>query len=384
MLHVAGTNGKGSTVATLDALLRARGLRVGRYTSPHLVDFRERIVVDDRPITEDEVVAFVRAHTTNAESIGSTFFEFTTAMAFDHFARGGADVVVAETGLGGRLDSTNVVQPLVSAVTSIGLDHTELLGDTLDAIAREKAGVFKAGRPAVVGERDATIRRTLAALAAAAGAAPVRVIADETTLSDVAVTPDGTRFTIDGALGRRALATPLLGRFQASNTLVALTMLDAAGDAWRLPLDDAARALGTVRLPGRFQRVGRWVFDVAHNHDGARVLADTLRTVSLPRPLSALVAVLADKDWAGILAELAPVVDHLVLTTAPTAPPNRVWDPVEAQRFAASRGWSAEVVTDFDAALARVAQDAGTTLVAGSFHTVGDAMARLQVDPLAR
>jgi dihydrofolate synthase/folylpolyglutamate synthase len=383
VLHVAGTNGKGSTVATLDALLRARGLRVARYTSPHLVDFRERIVVAGRAITEDEVVAFVHARTAAAERIGATFFEFTTAMAFDHFARAGADVVVAETGLGGRLDSTNVVEPLVAAVTSIGLDHTELLGDTLEAIAREKAGIYKAGRPAVVGEPDAAVRRTLASLAEGAGAAPVRVVADETTLGDIEVTPEGTSFDVAGALGNGRLTTPLLGRFQAANAAVALTMLDAAGAPWQAPLEATREALRAVRLPGRFQRVGRWVFDVAHNPDGARVLAETLRAVALPRPLTALVAVLADKDWAGILGALADVVDHFVLTTAPTAPPNRIWDPTAALGVARERGWPAELVADFDAALTRASAAAGTTLVAGSFHTVGDAMVRLQVDPLA-
>jgi len=328
-------------------------------------------------------VAFLRAHTAAAERIGATFFEFTTAMAFDHFTRVGADVVVAETGLGGRLDSTNVVDPLVAGVTSIGFDHTELLGDTLGAIAAEKAGIFKRGRAAVVGERDPQVRRTLATLAAERGATPVRVVAEETTLADVDVTPTGTSFDVDGALGRGRLTTPLLGRFQAANAAVALTMLDAAGEPWRAPLAAAANALRTVRLPGRFQRVGRWVFDVAHNPDGARVLAETLRAVALPRPITALVAVLSDKDWAGILAELASVVDHFVLTTAPTAPANRVWDAAAALHLAQARNWSAEHVADFDAALARAAEGAGTTLVAGSFHTVGDAMVRLQVDPLA-
>jgi dihydrofolate synthase/folylpolyglutamate synthase len=209
------------------------------------------------------------------------------------------------------------------------------------------------------------------------------VVADETTLGAIDVTAEGTSFDVDGALGRGRLTTPLLGRFQAANAAVALTTLDAAGDQFRAPLDAARDALRTVRLPGRFQRVGRWVFDVAHNPDGARVLAETLRALSLPRPLTALVAVLADKDWAGILGALAQVVDHLVLTTAPTAPPNRVWDPAAALRFSQERGWSAELVADFDAALARVGAGEGTTLVAGSFHTVGDAMVRLQVDPLA-
>jgi len=384
IFHVAGTNGKGSTVATLVALLGARGHRVARYTSPHLVDFRERIVVDGRAIAEDEVVEFVHRWSGDAESIGASFFEFTTAMAFEHFARAGADVAVIETGLGGRLDSTNVVSPVVAGVTEIGLDHTELLGDTLAAIAREKAGIYKAGAAAVVGARDVDVRRMLAEQARAAGAAPVRVVADEVAIADVGVGLAGTTFDVDAPFGRGVLTTPLLGRFQVDNATTALTMLDAAGERWRMPFDVIAAALPRVRLPGRLQRVGAWVFDVAHNPDGARVLAETLRALDLARPVVALVAILADKDWAGILGALAGAVDHFVLTTAPTAPANRVWRPDDALRLAQERGWSAEVVTDFDAAMSRAAAAGGTTLVAGSFHTVGDAMARLQVDPLAQ
>jgi dihydrofolate synthase/folylpolyglutamate synthase len=268
-------------------------------------------------------------------------------------------------------------------VTEIGLDHTELLGHTLAAIAREKAGIFKPGVPAVVGARDATVRRDLASLAAAAGATPVRVTEEETPLDEVTITPDGTRFRVRGVLGDAVLTTPLVGRYQAQNAVTALTMLDAAGEAWRLPLAAAGDALRRVRLPGRLQRVGRWIFDVAHNPDGARVLAETLSALSTPRPLTALVAVLADKDWSGILAALAPVVDRFVLTTAPTAPASRLWDPAAALRVAHERGWTAELVPDFDAALVRASEGASSTLVTGSFHTVGDAMARLQVDPLA-
>jgi dihydrofolate synthase/folylpolyglutamate synthase len=384
VFHVAGTNGKGSTVATLAALLAARGLRVGRYTSPHLVDFRERIVVDGRAISEEEVVAFVREHSTDAERCGATFFEFTTGMAFEHFARASVDVAIVETGLGGRLDSTNVVEPLVAGVTSIGLDHTELLGDTLAEIAHEKAGIFKRGAAAVIGERSEPIATQLVDEARAVGASVVRVVRAEIALDDIRVEPTGTSFDVAAPFGSARLTTPLLGRFQAENAATALTMLDAAGAAYALPIDTIARSLADVRLPGRYQRVGQWIFDVAHNPDGARVLGDTLRAVEPPRPIAALIAVLADKDWVGILDAIAPAVDHLVLTTAPTAPANRVWDPVRALDHARARGWSAELVVDFDAALARVATQGATALVAGSFHTVGDAMARLQVDPLAR
>ena len=142
VLHIAGTNGKGSSVATAEALLRTQGLRVAKYTSPHLVDFRERIVVGGQPISEVEVVEFIMTSAPAVARLGASFFEATTAMAFQHFARAGADVALIETGLGGRLDSTNVVQPRAAGVTSIGFDHMEYLGSTLEAIASEKAWIF--------------------------------------------------------------------------------------------------------------------------------------------------------------------------------------------------------------------------------------------------
>lgn len=387
VFHVAGTNGKGSTVGTLVALLRARGLRVGAYTSPHLVDFRERIAVDGCAIAPGAVTAFVRAHAALTERIGASFFEVTTALAFDHFARSAVDVAVIETGLGGRLDSTNVVDPLAAGVTAIGLDHTELLGDTLEAIAGEKAGIYKRGRPAIVGERDAHVRGVLAARAEAAGAAPVRVVAETTVVRGVALHGGGTRFDVEMPWGDRHVAlpleTPLVGAFQPYNVVTALAMVDAAGARYRLPPDAIAGALRATRLPGRLQRVGRYLFDVAHNPDGARTLAASLAALDLPRPCAVLLAVLADKDWRGIVDALGPVADHLVLTVAPTAPPDRVWDLDAALAFAAARGLAVEAARDFDAALGRASASGETVVVTGSFHTVGDAMLRLQVDPLA-
>ena len=196
VLHIAGTNGKGSSVATAEALLRAKGLRVARYTSPHLVDFRERIVVDGQPILEDVVVRFIDEHSLLVERVGATFFEATTALALLHFARADIDVALVETGLGGRLDSTNVVLPRAAGVTSIGFDHMEYLGPTLAAIASEKAGIFKPGVPAVIGEPDAEVRGWLAAAAERAGASVVRIAAAEMTISEVQITGRGTRFQL--------------------------------------------------------------------------------------------------------------------------------------------------------------------------------------------
>jgi dihydrofolate synthase / folylpolyglutamate synthase len=209
------------------------------------------------------------------------------------------------------------------------------------------------------------------------------VVAEETRIAEIAVSAGGTEFTVETPWGRGRLATALVGRYQAFNTVTALTMLHAGGERWAVGLDDAAAALRAVRIPGRFQRVGPFVFDVAHNPDGARVLAETLEATGAARPVVALVTVLADKDWRGMLTSLAPAVDRFVITAAPTAPASRAWRPEDALAFAESRGWDAELVRDFDAALARAEALGATVVVTGSFHTVGDAMARLQVDPLA-
>ena len=381
-VHIAGTNGKGSTAATLEALLRAQGLRVAKYTSPHLVDFRERIVVAGEPIPAEDVVAFVRDRLPIVERTGATFFEATTALAFAHFAHARADVAVIETGLGGRLDSTNVVTPLVAAVTNIGIEHTEYLGSTLAEIAREKAGIFKPGVPAVVGEPTRAVADDLRAHAVAAGATPVLRLVDRDSPSIVRIDADGTTFDMATADARiRRFRTPLVGRHQAANAATALLALEAMGPAYAMDTAAIGAALAGVRVDGRFERRGRWVLDVAHNPDGARVLARTLDAVAPPRPTAAVFAVLADKDWRGMMDALAPHVDVFVLTVAPTAPAGRRWDPSEAHAYAAGHGWSAVVEPDFERALGRAEADALTVLVTGSFHTVGDAMARL---PAAR
>lgn len=369
--------------ATLDAVLRAEGRRVGRYTSPHLVDFRERILVDGRPITEDLVLDWIERRTQAIESIGATFFEATTALAIEHFSHEEVDVVVLETGLGGRLDSTNVVTPLVATVTSIGMDHMDLLGDTIEAIALEKAGIFKAGCPAVIGERDDHIAAVLVAAADQRRATPVRRAEREWEPRDVLVSNGGTTFTIGHPERPTTLTTPLVGAYQAWNAATALLTLDAAGDEWRPSPHVLERGLARVALPGRMQRIGHRIFDVAHNPAGAHALAQTLQQIGATRPVICVLAVLGDKDWRGIMGQLSPIVDHFILTTAPTAPPERAWNASDALEHARAHGWSAQLIGRFDDALAQADAAAGTVLITGSFHTVGDAMARLQVDPLA-
>ena len=382
-LHIAGTNGKGSSVATMSALLAAKGMKVATYTSPHLVDFRERMIVGGVPIPADDVIDFITRYTPVVEEIGASFFEATTAMAFDYFARAGADVALIEAGLGGRLDSTNVLTPIAAGVTSIGLDHTEYLGETLEEIAGEKAGIFKPGRPAIIGETHPRIRELLAEHARRAGASPVRLVSDEIWFEQIDVMDAGTTCDIVWNGVRDSLTTPLTGVHQAANLAFSLVMLDAAGPRYRVRFNEAAEHLDRVRIPGRFQHVGRFIFDVAHNPAGAEVLVDTLQAVNPPGPVAALLCVLRDKDWREMMLELSRAVSRFVLTMAPTAPASRAWDLGEAAAFARERGLVIDVVPDFDEALALVRRLDGTVVVTGSFHTVGDAMERLQVSPLA-
>jgi dihydrofolate synthase/folylpolyglutamate synthase len=357
---------------------------VGRYTSPHLIDFRERICVDGIPIDESSVTRFAEHWLPDVERLGATFFEATTCMAFEHFARERVDVAVVEVGLGGRLDATNVLSPLATAVTSIGMDHMQYLGDTIEQIAAEKAGIFKAGVPAAIGDGDASVRSLLADLARSARASEVLVIGDDWLVNDVVVTAGGTSFSItESASGRkRELRTSLVGRHQASNAAVALAMLRLAGGAYAEAGEHACRALERVAIPGRFQRCGTVIFDVAHNPAGTSVLCEALDAVSVPHPLACLLTVLADKDWRTMISLLATRVDRFVLTAPPSVPADRAWALDDAVAFARAHGWAAEAEPDFDRALALSREGAEATLITGSFHTVGDAMVRLQVSPL--
>jgi dihydrofolate synthase / folylpolyglutamate synthase len=351
-VHVGGTNGKGSVAVLVAEALRAAGRRVGLYTSPHLVDVRERMLVDARPIPADAFVAWTERLRPFLDPTGASFFEATTAIAFADFAARGADIAVVEVGLGGRLDATNVVTPLVSGVTHVAFDHTEYLGSTLEAIAEEKAGIAKPGVPFVVGEPDTAIADLLVARAEGVCARPVRV-------------PPAARYV--GPLALR-------GPHQRRNAAIAEAILSTLPAAWRPAKDELTAGFARARLPGRFDRRGRWLFDVAHNPDGLAALLAALAVEPPPGPLHAVVCVLRDKDWRAMVAALAGAVDRLWFTDAPSAPPDRRWDPAAA---AALVGPRAVVERDLARALDAAARGAGTVLVTGSFHTVGDAMARL-------
>ncbi|HJP86549.1 MAG TPA: hypothetical protein VJ852_11195, partial [Gemmatimonadaceae bacterium] len=223
----------------------------------------------------------------------------------------------------------------------------------------------------------------LAKCAADAKADPIVIVDQEFAIDDIAVTALGTSFrlSIDGEQG--AVTTPLIGAYQARNTVTAIATLASMGERYLPPLQELTLAIANVFLPGRFQRRGKFIFDVAHNPDGARTIAENMAALDLPHPRTALLAVLADKDWHGIIDALAPVVDRIMVTNAPSAPAERRWNPTEAHQYAISRGIAADLEPDLDVALVRAQKRCGTLLVTGSFHTVGDVMSRLQVSPVA-
>jgi dihydrofolate synthase/folylpolyglutamate synthase len=372
--HVAGTNGKGSVVATLYALLQAKGLSVGRYMSPHLVDFRERIVVDDEPIGEEYVVRFLERYGKMAEDLGATFFEITSALAFQYFAMRGVDVAIIETGLGGRLDSTNVITPIAAGITSISLDHQEYLGDSEASIAREKAGIFKRNVPGVIGPLSDAARVAVYEVAAAN---KVSTIIEATRLYPVAgvhLSESGTYFTIRWGRQRCNVHTGLIGEAQAANVSVALSMLRAAGYEWSVTLEDAEKVLPSIKLAGRFQRVGNLILDVAHNVDGIASLAATIRAAGIKTPINATVGILGDKDWKGMLRALEPVVGRVTIVDPPSAPSSRAWDGKVAASFARSYGMDAVYEGDFERAVNDARAESDPVLITGSFHTVGDAL----------
>jgi len=364
ILHVAGTNGKGSTCAMASAALVAAGRRTGLYTSPHLERFNERIAVDGQPIPDEalaEAVAEVRAacpwHDGGEPEDRLSYFEFATLAALVHFARAQVEVTVLEVGLGGRLDATNAVTPVVTAVAAIGLDHTQWLGETVELVAREKAGIFKAGIPAVVhAVQPPGVLEVLRAEAARAGA-------------PFEVAPAGW-------VGPLALA----GAHQRGNAGLAAAALRALDRVGVTVGESAiARGIATARWPGRLELVGGVLLDGAHNPDGARALAAALAELRPGRPVELVFGSLGDKDHRGMLAALAGAVRRLHLV-APSTPRARALE--ELRSAAASLGMAADLHAGVGEALgcaAAAARDGAPVVVAGSLYLVGEARALLRL-----
>jgi dihydrofolate synthase / folylpolyglutamate synthase len=317
-LHIAGTNGKGSSSAMLAAMLQAGGYRVGLYTSPHLVDFRERIRVQDEQISEECVCGLTEHLRQVADPVNSlTFFELTTAMAFQHFLNEQVDIAVIEVGLGGRFDATNVLDPLGVLITGIGLDHEMYLGPTLQAIAREKAGIIHQKVPVVLGQMPEGVSQIFEDIAQESNA-PLFRFGQEFSISEVSPTEFTYRGLQDSFSGLR---TNLLGRHQMNNACHALALLESAtAERFPLSIDSIKSGLQQVRLKGRLEIVQHHpmiVLDGAHNPLGAQVLFDFLQSQlhDCPgRKLIVMLGMMQDKNIGEFLRVLLPLVHSLIIT----------------------------------------------------------------------
>jgi dihydrofolate synthase / folylpolyglutamate synthase len=367
VVTVGGTNGKGSCVATLESLCLEAGLRTGAYTSPHLLRYHERIRVGREEAEDEELVAAFEAVDSARGGTSLSYFEFGTAAALEIFRRRQVELAVLEVGLGGRLDAVNAVDPEVAIVTSVGLDHVEWLGPDRESIGREKGGIFRAGRPAVIGDRNPPD-----SLLQAAGADALLIGRDFDWCEHGA----GWRWRNPrhelAALPRGPLLAPAL----IDNAACALAGFDALG-----LLRDAAvprNALERIRIRGRLQRVPgevEWWFDVAHNPDGAAVLAGALRAAPVAGRTLVVIGMLGDKDAAAVASALDPCVDEWIAVSLP--PPRGLPASALAERFAprirAPLRQAGSVFAACEAARA-AARPGDRVVVCGSFHTVGPAL----------
>lgn len=334
-LHIGGTNGKGSTAVMVATILQAAGYRVGLYTSPHLVEFRERVRVQGALISKDRVIDLTsRIQSLAGSSHSLTFFEFTTAMAFQFFADEHIDVAVIEVGMGGRLDATNVLDPLGSLITNISFDHEEFLGQTLSSIAYEKAGIIKKGSSVIIGPMEDAPRRVIEDVAEDQRAMPYRWNSDFHIENDTEkeFSFHGSHWTISG------LRCALLGDHQKVNAACALALLEI-GALKGLKVSEAAirQGLADVRWEGRLETVSQdpWILlDGAHNAAAGHVLASFLSRVLQTTPsLTGLILVLGmmrDKNHPAFLEVLAPLADHLILTQASLPRAASLWELREA------------------------------------------------------
>ncbi len=379
-MHVGGTNGKGSVAAIWSSVLRSRGLRVGLYTSPHLLSLRERFQIDGTPLSEEVLAGAADEIRPVLERWRPSHFEAGTVLAFHLFRKYAVDVAVVEVGLGGRLDATNVLRPEVSAITSVALDHAAYLGSSLSEVAREKAGILKPDVPAVVGETRSRIR-PIFEQAARDSRAPLHFVRPRGGLRAPPGPPGRTTLRIDTeAWGQVDLTSSLVGPHQAANVRVAVRALELL-PLWLRPDREALQAgIAAASLPGRFQVLeaeGRtWILDVAHNPAAVRALIRTLRAYRPSRPVVLLAGILGDKAWTKMLHRLLGEVDRAVLTQPPSAPLHRRWDLEAAGRMVSPV--PLEVVATFHDAVAAAAREpGGTVLTTGSFPVVADAIRAL-------
>jgi dihydrofolate synthase / folylpolyglutamate synthase len=386
-LHIAGTNGKGSVAALLEGMLLAAGLRTGLYTSPHLVHFNERIRIDGEPVDDAELVRLLRRVEAAADRVAAqrgeqpTFFECATAMAFDAFAAHSVESAVIETGMGGRLDATNVLTPVLSVITTIALEHTQYLGATLEAIAAEKAGILKPGVPVVCGRLPPEARAVVRRVAQACG---TRCIEAEEAVSVRGLAGgglEGQRVAVETQGGLSGTCVlPLAGAYQLTNLAVALAALEYAAPLLGFEADMAVVRMGLARTRWRarcevLEAHPPMILDAAHNAEGAAALAHALKSMTGKRPLGLVLGVCGDKDLHGILQPFAGRARRVWAVPLRT-PRGRGPDDIAAA--AAVLNIPAETAS-LDAALrdarAWAVENDGAVAIAGSLFLAGEVLA---------
>ncbi len=381
-IHVAGTNGKGSVSHMLAAILTAAGYRTGLMTSPHLVDYRERIRVDGQKISEEFIVQYVEGHQEVFEEIKPSFFEMSVAMAFSYFADQQVDIAVVEVGMGGRLDSTNIITPLISVITSIGHDHLAFLGGTLEEIAGEKAGIIKQNRPVVLGDIDDEIRSVFMDRAREMGS-PCTFAKDRWTVSSKGLSPEGQHFACINSKSRKPLdiVTDLRGAIQAQNLATVLSVVDYLRREglrlpWTLVLEGLAKVQESTGLAGRWHAICEkplTIADIAHNPQGIATVLKQVEQTPHARLLWVL-GVSNDKDISSILSLLP---SEAIYFFAKASVP-RAMDAQTLREEASKHGLVGEAYPDVRSALAtarKEAQGDDLIMVGGSAFVVADALA---------
>jgi dihydrofolate synthase/folylpolyglutamate synthase len=378
-IHIGGTNGKGSTAAMMASILQKEGYRMGLYTSPHLIRFTERIKVNGKEIEKEEVAELAGWMKERIEAAGIpspfTFFDFTTAMGLLYFKQKMVDLAILEVGLGGRLDSTNVIDPLLSIITNIAKDHEEYLGRSILKIAREKAGIIKKGRPLITGAVQPQVLRLFSKVCREKGTAYYRVGKEFRYVQN-----EERHFDYEG-LHRKlwGISLNLGGPHQIINATTALGAMEVLDDlGYPVSNDAMIEGLKEVEWPGRLEMVcssPRVVLDGAHNPAGALVLKESLGKEFQYRHLILLLGVMKDKDIKSILHLLAPLADHLILTRPHY---DRAASPALLKKTLGRSGKKAEIVEDLEEAIEKglsMTQDEDLLCITGSLYTVGEARA---------
>jgi len=372
VFHVAGTNGKGSSVAMLESLLSRTDARIGCYTSPHILHYNERIRVDGADVSDEQIIAAFERVEAVRDGAELTYFEFGTLAALVVFADAGMDTLLLEVGMGGRLDAVNAVEPTAGLITNIALDHCAWLGDSIEAIAFEKAGIMRSGKPVIFGAREMP-----------------QAILDHADSIDARLRVAGRDFDwqVDGdtwswqgsELQLDELAMPALaGQHQVSNAAAMLALLEAAGDTEILTAENVSAALRDVRLDGRIQEIRnetRWIVDVAHNPAAAEVLGDALVEQAATGKTVAILGMLDDKDVEGVVTPLQPHVDQWIAVAADS--PRAISADELARRVANATGAACLVGESLESAIGRAEELTGAgdfVLLTGSFYLVGPAL----------